>query len=484
MTLSFRSLLIGAALLAFAPGCGSTVEKRGTDGSDGPTVGDTDEGDDADDDVPFDQPNQGARSSMCPSSAFSGDADEAVAVSWSNDAANLVMRDGSLVELPLPTEAPPSGTTAGVGVVVGPDVIVVSRGWSTFGDVPTAHSTVRWFDRRGEMIDELVSEEGLWASFVGTDGVTVFYRQSQSFGYFARLADGSELPLEGMDVWGEPLAGGWLRGFDNVASRAVFVNPATQERRDLDTSTYPTFVDDGFAYLAAGEAAPILVHATPDATVRTDLAALEGISIDGLYLQAVPHSSWALVTDYPTGRAWRVDLAAGTAEPIVAPPPAGSELLEDNCGLSQPMVSTSGQIFAGLQTAGDGQAAIASIDGGWQKIGEPYAQPGIFGVVETAGTFVVTAGDGMNTYCPILDWDQPASEDAITIDIAQLVRPADGVVRLLDEVDPWSIVPSRDGGCVTFTRGAWEGTEIERSIVDVRGDEVLALGGDQFVWLP
>ncbi len=149
------------------------------------------------------------------------------------------------------------------------------------------------------------------------------------------------------------------------------------------------------------------------------------------------------------------------------------------------MVTSSGEIVAGLRTRGDGQAAVASVDGGdWRLLGVPYAQPGTFGVTETAGTFVVLAGDQSYAYCPILGWDEPASEQAIGSDKVQLVRPSADVAHVLDEVDPWSVLPTRDGGCVTFTRGSLDGSEITRTVFDLGGGEPLEIDGDLFAWIP
>lgn len=132
MTFSSRSVLLRAALLAFAAGCASTVERdravgspssedaasssgSGRDGAGAGVVGDGDGGDgDGDGGAGGDEDGDGggggdgpAPSTVCPSSGFSGSAADAIAVTWSDDAASLVLRDGSLVALELPPSAPP-----------------------------------------------------------------------------------------------------------------------------------------------------------------------------------------------------------------------------------------------------------------------------------------------------------------------------------------------------------------------------------------
>ncbi len=484
MCFSFRSLLIAAALMAWAPGCGAIVERAHGDAD--PDVGDDGEvEDDEDDDATIGEPDASARSSVCPSATFSGEAGDAIAVTWSQERVDLVLRDGSLVSLPLPTEQPPGGVLVSVGVATGGGRVVVTRGWTaSFSPEWVAHSTTRWFDRTGAQLDELVSEEGLWAAQVTSGGTTLMVRPSGDRGYVSRHADGSLHELPDFDVWGPPLASGWLRGYDTALERAALVDPVSLERRIAPSGvSYPVMVDDGFALVEAGPTGWSLLHVTPEASTTTPLPALAGIPQDRLSTEAVARSPWLLVTDWTAGAEWRVDVTTGDVVAVDATPPAGSTLLDDTCGLAHPLLTSAGDLVTGLRSGGDGVVAVKDLSGGaWRPLGAPFAQPGTFSVQEVAGTFFATGGDGRNTYCPI-GWEQPASAGALAVPSVQIVRPSTGSTRVVEGVDDWSIVPSRDGGCVTFSTHSPDWTTMTRSMLDVVDGEALELPGDWFLWI-
>lgn len=491
MSFSFRPLLISAALLAKISGCSATVERSAADraedvesgGESDDDAADDGEGEDEDEDLR--DPDGTARSSLCPSSTFSGGSEEAIAVTWTVDAVDLVLRDGRTVALQLPAEPPPDGTFARVSVVVGSGRVAVTRGWTTAYDgTGTNHATTRWFDRTGAQVEELVSAEGLWVAHLMPDGGSVMVRVGGDWGYVARRPDGSVEALPEFDVWGPPLASGWLVGHDRVEQRVGFLDPVSGERRLLETTAYPAIVEDGFMHLAAGADGPSLVHVTPDTTRSLPLPALAGHAMDQLGLEPVPGSRWLLVSNWSSGARWRVDGGTGEVIAIDATPPAGSELLTDGCGITQPRITSSGDVMATLRSAGDGEAAITPAAGGdWQTLGLPFAQPGTLEIREAAGTFLLTSDEGSNTYCPIVGWDRPASADALPAGSAQIVRPSAGARQVLEEVDLWSLHTTRDGGCVTYTNGASMGQPVSRTIVDAVEARPVTLHGDSLLWI-
>lgn len=448
---------------------------------------------DGDDPPPSPEPAASARvpASFCPTTAFSGGVDDAVAVVMNGSEAALLMRDGTTRALDVPLDPLPSSDTYPFATAaVGADVVVVTAGWATFGATPKSSYRTRWFSRSGALLDELSSATQQSPIGVGPDGTSVLFRyEPQTFAasYLVRHPDGTKTTMTGFDVTGTPLAEGWLPGMSNASGALGFRNALSGVEIALSDPApfgYPLQDVSGYHYVSTQAGSPRLVNDSPLGTSEVPIAGLA--PSDSAYLIDLASPFALIETSNPAGEVHhlRVDENRAVTFDVDVVPPAGTQALSDNCGFVKRRIGSDGRVLGALRVGGD--ARVGAVDpesGEWSYVGDPLASPGSFDFMEKSGTFLIVGNDGLSTYCPVLDWSEAPSDAALPFNTFQIVRPESGTSRLIDLsdgywLDVWSVNLSGDGTC------AWLPTQDGGGrVLDVVGDEELELPATSILWL-
>lgn len=479
LRLPLLALLAGGALSA----C-TEVRIAGEPDGEGPVP---DPGPGPDPDAPARVP-----ATFCPTTAFSGGADDAVAVVMNGSEAALLMRDGATRALEVPLDPLPSSDTYPFATAAaGGGVIVVTAGWATFDSTTKSSYRTRWFSRSGELLDDLSSATQQSPIGVGPDGTSVLFRydpQTLAASYLVRHPDGTKSTMTGFDVTGSPLGEGWLPGMNSENGALGFRNALSGAEISLSDPAplgYPLQDANGFHYVSTQAGPPQLVNDSP---LGTSQVPITGVSpSDNAYLVDLAASRYALIeTSNALGEVhrYRVDASRALTLDADVATPDGAQALSDNCGFVKRRLGSDGRVLGALRVGGD--ARVGAVDpetGEWSYIGQPLASPGSFDFMEKSGTFVIVGADAVSSFCPVLDWSEAPSDAALPFDTFQIVRPESGSSHVIDLsdghwLDVWSVNLSGDGTC------AWLPTEDGGArVLDVVGDEELELPATSIIWL-
>ena len=204
--------------------------------------------------------------------------------------------------------------------------------------------------------------------------------------------------------------------------------------------------------------------------------------LEGLSLVQVNESGIALLAAWESPF-FRLDMNTATAIRIDVPSPNRMELLRDSCGLYNVMLETSGDVFVPLRDESVAQVfSFDPVSGDASAVGRPIGAPGFLSFGERDGTFLIAAGDGSDTFCPIFDWTREPPRDAVPVGTIQIAREGQDLVHVLPVEYvwgvPWSHPVSRGGGCVAAFG------EDETLLLDVAtGEEHRAPAAGGWVWL-
>ncbi len=428
--------------------------------------------------------------SFCQGTLFTGNDDEAVAVLQQEDLFLRLLRDGSAVPLAVDTPAPPSEDIyPWRSVQAGGDVIVVTVGWLVPGPAFDGHYATRWFNRRGELIDELDSTEQQTVVAVSEDGTTILfsydYETSEAL-HWARLPSGDMVELEAFEPIGLPLAGGWLLGRDE-GGEFQFLELATGERRvvaDLDADQYPSYDEFGFHFVSFTGAVATLVSESPNERREVPLWDLGD---DQAYVESVARGRYVLLTVYDqlgNEARYRIDLETQAITSADLPPPDPILDLAHQCSFSSRSLASDGAVLAMWRSGGDAQLARLDPESeAWSLVAEPIGNPGAFDYREAAGSYVVVANDGNQAFCLPIEWQEPPSPRALPIEALQIVRPSTGsrtIIEMSDGywVDSWAVQMVHDGTCAFLPAIDGGG-----QILDVISSELTPVDATSVVWM-
>ena len=413
---------------------------------------------------------------FCPSTAFSGGAEDALIVLAGPEGVELVLRDGSKRSLDLGQVAEPNDElTVSNSVALGGEQIAVTHVENRWlNDELTQSFRVLWFTRAGELLAEESSEQSSLALGISDDNVTLLVRAEPELGastLVLRAEDGSTRELQDFDVHSSVLEGRYVAGYDPVALSFGFLDLATGERRLIAAGSEATLLSNGgFAYLQPGDDAPVFVHERPSGPVETPL---NTVLPESVWVERVENGS-ALLVSYGESLplAWHVDLSSGVVTEVPNSGPNGEPVLEHSCGAPAFALLPDGSVLRAFRSGGD--AFVAAFDASSQSLTrlEPtFGAPSEFSLSAAAGTTMISVSDQQKTFCPINDWADAPSPGSVQGRSLALVHG--DITHVFEGVSywDWQLSLSADGTCALAydSLGA-------TSVIDVIGGKQTALG--------
>jgi hypothetical protein len=302
-----------------------------------------------------------------------------------------------------------------------------------------------------------------------------------------RRADGSTTSFPGSTFtpFGEALPGGWLRGYTSE-SREGFFNFETLDSKTVGNTEPSTarLFEDGFAYLEAGTP-PLFIRETLDGATSLPLFGI-GPSDQAPLWMSGSAASHALLRGGASDGLWRADLATGATLAADVLPPAGLVDLDDNCGLQDRRIGSDGLVMAPVRDGGAARMMLFDpVTTTFTPLGWPVVEAGTFEVNEVSGTYFLHAGDGLDSFCPIVGWQGPLPEGSIPFKTTQIIRPSTGSLHVVewpeDELSPWIATTTEDGICVGIATSAETGW----SLLDVISGDSISIDapGTALIWL-
>jgi hypothetical protein len=409
---------------------------------------------------------------FCPSTPFSGDAEDAVIVLAGPEGVELVLRDGSTRSLDLGQVAEPNDElTVTNSVALGGEQIAVTHVENQWlNDELTQSFRVLWFTRAGELLAEESSAQSSLALGISDENVTLLVRADPELGSSAlvlRAADGSTREVHDFDVHSSVIEGRYVAGYDPVALSFGFLDLATGDRRLIAAGSEATLLSSGgFAYLLPGDDAPLLVHERPSGPVETPL---NTVLPESVWVERVENGS-ALLVAYGESLplAWHVDLASGVVTEVPSSGPNGEPVLEHACGVPSFALLSDGSVLRAFRSGGD--AFVAAFDPSLQSLTrlEPtFGAPFEFSLSAAAGTTMISVSDQQKTFCPINDWADAPSPGSVQGRSLALVRGE--IAHVIEGVSywDWQLSLSADGTCAL----AYDSLGTTRVIDVISGNE-------------
>ncbi len=389
---------------------------------------------------------------FCPSTAFSGDAEDALIVLAGPEGVELVLRDGSKRSLDLGQVAAPNDElTVSNSLALGGNQIAVTHVENRWlNDELTQSFRVLWFTRAGELLAEESSDQSHYALGISEDNVTLLLRAEPELGastLVLRAEDGTTRELQDFDVHSSVIEGRYVAGYDPVALSYGFLDLATGERRLIGAGGEAALLSSGgFAYLLPGDDAPVFVHERPSGAVETTL---DTVLPESVWIERVENGS-ALLVAYGESLplAWHVNLASGVVTEVPNFGPNGEPVLEHACGAPAFALLPDGSVLRAFRSGGD--AFVAAFDASSQSLTrlEPtFGAPFEFSLSAVAGTTMISVSDQQKTFCPINDWNDAPSPGSVQGRSLALVRGE--ITHVFEGVSywDWQLSLSADGTC-------------------------------------